>query len=75
MYRLPKCNVPFIGWNRAGGVLSFAIHRSLLPEAKQHLVPPDEGKAGDVSLARQEDEEAELLAEVEALSGSDDESK
>ena len=38
-------------------------------------MPPDEGKAGDVSLARQEDEEAELLAEVEALSGSDDESK
>ena len=32
-------------------------------------------KSRGVSLARQEDEEAELLAEAEALSGSDDESK
>lgn len=64
-----------LGGTEQGGVLSFPIHRSLLPGAKQHLVPPDEGKAGDVSLARMEDEEEELLAEAEALSGSDDESK
>ena len=63
---------PTIYWEgQSRGRALFAIHRSLLPEAKQHLVPPDEGKAGDVSLARQQDEEAELLAEVDALSGSD----
>ena len=73
MRRLPKCNLPFIGTEQ-GDVLSL-LSIDLYCETKQHLVPPDEGKAGDVSLARQADEEAELLAEVDALSGSDDESK
>ena len=69
--RLPKCTT--IYWeDRAGGVLSL-LSIDLPSEAA--FVPPDEGKAGDVSLARQQDEEAELLAEVDALSGSDDESK
>ena len=60
-----------LGGTEQGGVLSFALSRSLLPEDKQHLVPSDERKDGDVALARLDDEEAELLVELNALSDSD----
>jgi WD40 repeat protein len=60
-----------LGGTEQGGVLSFALSRSLLPEDKQHLVPSDERKDDDASLARLDDEEAELLVELDALSDSD----
>ena len=60
-----------LGGTEQGGVLSFALSRSLLPEDKQHLVPSDEKKEDDIALARLDDEEAELLVELGALSDSD----
>ena len=60
-----------LGGTEQGGVLSFAISRSLLPDDKKHLVPSDERTADDVQLAKLDDEEAELLAELEYLSDGD----
>ena len=57
-----QSNLPFIGRDRAGGRVSL-LSIDLCARSEAAFVPPDEGKP-EVSLARQADEEAELLAEV-----------